>query len=146
MTNNLKQDISSIDDIERIVDHFYSKLMTDPAIGFYFTQIANVDLQSHLPRIVGFWDNLLLGSRVQRSNLFAVHKKLHDNAGFLSNHFDWWLYLFGESIDVYAVGPKADEMKDRAKMIGDSLFRALDSRTEPSVLDGVQHYSPTNKD
>ncbi len=145
MAVDKKCDICGESDIENIISHFYTTLLSDPAIGFYFTDIAKINLESHLPKIVLFWHRLLFGRGSQRSNLFAVHKALHEKAGLLKDHFDWWLHLFGESIDAHAIGPKAELMKERAAMIATSMFKALENGEPAPALEGVHFFDASGE-
>ncbi|NNC98604.1 MAG: hypothetical protein HKN85_00320, partial [Gammaproteobacteria bacterium] len=55
-----KKDVAKRADIEQIVTRFYEDALADPIIGFIFTDIAQIDLQKHLPVIVDFWDDVVL--------------------------------------------------------------------------------------
>ena len=37
------------------------RVMTDPIIGFIFTDVAHLDLEAHVPVIADFWETVLLG-------------------------------------------------------------------------------------
>lgn len=139
MTN----DISSRTDIEAIVASFYKRLIDDPAIGFYFTDITAIKLDSHLPKIVAFWETQLFKRPVYRGNFFEAHKHIHLKAALLKDHFDWWLVLFNKAIDQHAAGPTAEKMKARATLIATSMERALTHNESPTGLIGLGIYTPT---
>ena len=40
---------------------FYGKAMSDPVIGWLFTDVARLDLEAHVPQIASFWETVLLG-------------------------------------------------------------------------------------
>ena len=50
----MKTDIRNRKDIELLVDTFYDKIKTDAVIGFLFTEIAQVNWETHLPRMYDF--------------------------------------------------------------------------------------------
>jgi len=56
-----KNDIHCYEDLKALVDHFYSKAMQDPIIGFFFTQVSPIKLQTHTPKVAHFWQNVLFG-------------------------------------------------------------------------------------
>ena len=41
-------DIATREDIEKLVDGFYAQALKDPVIGFLFTEVAQIDLPTHL--------------------------------------------------------------------------------------------------
>jgi hemoglobin len=55
----MKKYIVSRADIDRLMNHFYSKATKDDVIGYIFTDIAKLDLEHHLPIIGDFWETLL---------------------------------------------------------------------------------------
>ncbi len=48
-------DIETRADCERLVRAFYGRALTDPIIGFIFTDVAELDLDAHVPQITAFW-------------------------------------------------------------------------------------------
>ena len=58
-----RHDIETREDCERLVRAFYGRALTDPIIGFIFTDVAKLDLEAHVPTITSFWETVLLGSR-----------------------------------------------------------------------------------
>lgn len=57
----IKKDILIREDIELLVNTFYDKIKKDDTIGYFFTEIANVDWPTHLPKMYDFWESILLG-------------------------------------------------------------------------------------
>jgi len=55
----MKKDIENREDIDLLMESFYSKAMTDEQIGYIFTDVAKLDLEHHLPIIGDFWEALL---------------------------------------------------------------------------------------
>lgn len=49
------KDITDRKDIEKLVEDFYLKALNDRKIGFIFTEVAEIDIQKHLPVISDFW-------------------------------------------------------------------------------------------
>ena len=56
-----KQDIQNFDDLHCIVKQFYSQAMQDPIIGFFFTQVSPIELETHTPKVALFWQKVLFG-------------------------------------------------------------------------------------
>ena len=51
-------DIASRQDIEKVVEAFYTKVKADELIGSIFSE---VDWPHHLPVMYNFWSSILLG-------------------------------------------------------------------------------------
>ncbi|MET0600617.1 MAG: group III truncated hemoglobin, partial [Baekduia sp.] len=58
-----RPDIQTREDCERLVRTFYGRALTDPLIGWIFTDVAKLDLEEHVPTITSFWETMLLGAR-----------------------------------------------------------------------------------
>ena len=53
------KDIETIEDIELLVNTFYSKVRKDDVIGFLFNDVAKTNWEEHLPKMYLFWRALL---------------------------------------------------------------------------------------
>lgn len=141
-----RSDIASPADIDRMVAALYGKLLKDAIVGFFFNDIARIDLAEHLPRISAFWQQQLLGRPGYQGQTFAVHSTLQKKAALTDGHFHRWLFLFDQTIDELFAGPLADAAKIRARNIARSMQQALAQRhpTEMAPTAGVQHQPPHN--
>ncbi len=70
-------DIASRADCETLVRAFYSQALTDPVIGFIFTDVAHLDLEEHVPVITSFWETILLGAATYGGGAFRPHAELN---------------------------------------------------------------------
>ena len=124
----MKLDLKDRTDIDRLMNAFYSKVLTDPVIGYIFTDVAKLDLDHHLPIIGDFWETLLFRtgdySRHGRNPL-AVHKELDAKTPLEPRHFERWLKIFGETVDELFEGPTADLIKLRASAIAARMLEFL---------------------
>jgi hemoglobin len=145
-----KPDIQTSADIDRLIEAFYARVLIDPIIGFFFTDIARIDLQKHLPLISAFWKLQLLGEIGYKGQTFAAHKDLHAQAELTEDHFHRWLYLFEKTIDELFAGPRAETAKQRAHAIARSMLRALASQPispeRAEELRGVQQVAPRRRE
>ena len=113
-------DISSRADIDALMVSFYGRAMTDPVIGHLFTEVAELDLEHHLPVIGDFWESTLFGSGVYSRhgrNPLLVHGDLDRKARLEPQHFQRWLALFNASVDESFAGTRAEYAKQRGFMI-----------------------------
>jgi hemoglobin len=114
----MKQDIKTTEDIQLLVESFYSKTTQDPEIGFIFTQIAKTDFEHHLPIMVAFWDFLLLNKTGFQGNMMRTHIDLHQKIPLTEAYFDRWLAIWNTNVDELFAGEKAEDAKQRALTIG----------------------------
>ncbi len=116
------KDIETRHDIECLLTHFYSQALQDEIIGFIFTDVAKINLKSHLPIVTDFWETLLLGTNSYRGNPMAKHQQLHGMMTLTAVHFDRWLLLFHNAVDELFEGRRATEAKARAQAIATSMY------------------------
>lgn len=117
--------LSSREDIDCLLRAFYARAMTDPVIGYIFTDVAKMDLAAHLPVIGNFWEKVLLQRPVYTGNPLAVHRVLHAASPLRAEHFDRWLTLWSDCVDRRFEGPLALEAKQRAVMIAAAMQHHL---------------------
>ncbi len=113
----MKKDISSRQDLLEWVSLFYEKLLADDSISYLFTDIAQIDLDHHLPVLVDFWDSVLFQSDTYHKNAMQPHIALHHKSPLLPQHFETWLRYFNESVNELFEGEKAFIAKERALSI-----------------------------
>jgi len=112
-----KPDITKRADIELVIEKFYDKLLVDELVGFLFTEVIQLNLKEHLPRLVDFWEDQLLGSNKYSGNPMRVHLNLHVKEPLKKEYFERWLLHFNQTIDERFSGMKAHLAKERALSI-----------------------------
>jgi hemoglobin len=136
-------DIATREDCERLVRAFYGRAMTDPVIGFIFTDVAHLDLEAHVPEITSFWETILLGAQTYGGGAFAPHYALHQKVTLRGGHFARWLGLWTMTVDELFEGPVAEEAKAHAERVANAFHRRLQSLTPdepaPDGLTVVRH-------
>ena len=110
-----KNDIQNQDDLYFLVDKFYIELLADQRISYIFTDVVKVKIQEHLPILVTFWSQIVLGTGGYTNNLTNIHLKVDQLEHLTTELFDIWLTHFHETIDNYFAGKNADEIKLQAK-------------------------------
>lgn len=118
----MKTDIKNRADIERLVDSFYEKIREDKSIGYFFTEIAKVDWNIHLPRMYDFWENILFSTGNYDGNPMAAHKGLSKKCEINAKHYQKWNKLFSATVDDLFYGEKANEIKKRALNISSAMM------------------------
>jgi len=125
-------DIESRADCERLVRAFYGRALTDPVIGWIFTDVAHLDLEAHVPRISAFWETILLGAQSYRGGAFAPHAVLHARVGLRAGHFERWLWLWRSTVDELFAGERADIAKAHAERVAHAFHSRLEAMTADS--------------
>ena len=123
----MKYDIQYRDDIIKLVDKFYEKVVKDDIIGHIFNEVVHVDWKAHLPRMYDFWENILFYTGNFDGNPMSTHKTLNQRTPMDFTHFNRWNTIFFETVDSFFKGDKAEEIKKRALNISKAMMdKALD--------------------
>lgn len=118
----MKRDIKNREDIEKLVTIFYDKVKQDPAISYFFDDVAKVNWEKHLPKMCDFFENILLSSGNYDGNPMVAHEELHKKSEVKENHFERWKSLFDAAVDELFIGVKAEEVKRRATNIAGAMM------------------------
>jgi hemoglobin len=110
-------DIRDLADLERLITRFYGKLMVDPTIGHFFTEVVQLDLAHHIPRIAAFWESTLFQTGSYQGDTMGIHLKLHERSSMEEVHFEVWVQHFQATVDEMFLGLNAELAKQRAYSI-----------------------------
>lgn len=108
-----KHDITTIEDIQLMVNTFYKKAQVDDLLGPVFNAKIQ-DWDKHLNIMYGFWQSVLLRQPSYHGAPFAKHISLPIQRG----HFTRWVELFSANVDELFEGEVAADAKERAKQLG----------------------------
>jgi len=114
-------DLDSPAHIERFVKAFYVQVLRDPELAPIFLEVANIDLDKHLPLICSYWEKLLLGNPSYQRHTMNIHRDVHAQQPFTEAHFNRWLALFTETCSQLCSGPYADKAKRTATRIASNM-------------------------
>lgn len=117
-----RNDIQTIDDIQLLVDTFYTRIQQDDMLGIIFNQNIQDRWPQHLNKMYSFWQTILLEEPTYNGRPFPPHAHLP----ITKVHFDHWLSLFTETIDHLFEGPKTEEAKWRAQKMATMFLSKLD--------------------
>jgi hemoglobin len=121
----MKKDIETREDVEMLVNTFYSKVRGNAVIGYIFNDVAKVDWEHHLPKMYSFWAGLLLGERGFTGNPMQRHIELSKQTTMSEVEFAEWLLLFNQTTDELFEGEKADEAKIRGANIARLMLHKI---------------------
>lgn len=108
------QDIQTREDLEQLLWAFYRKLLQDPAISYIFTDVAKINLETHMPSLTDFWEQMLLERNGYRKNVMQIHLDLNAEELLTQEHFAIWLNHFNSTMDEMFAGEIAENAKTRA--------------------------------
>lgn len=130
-------DLDSPEDIAELVRRFYADVAQDDLLGPMFNDVAQVDWSEHLPKLTAFWCRALLGLPGYSGNPFQAHGRVNALEAFTPAHFERWLSLFHETLDLGWVGP----LTDRAGALADNVARV---HSQQLIGRGVVIESPSS--
>jgi hemoglobin len=91
--------------------------VNDAEIGFFFTKVLPLNMQTHIPLIADFWESILLDHPTYKGDPMQAHRHIHQLHAFEHKHFDRWVQLFCFTIDSLFSGNVAEKAKQRATSI-----------------------------
>ena len=109
------KDILTQSDLYFLVDAFYEKLLNDHLISYIFTDVVKIKIEEHLPILVTFWSQAILGTGGYTNNLTNIHLKVNELESLTPELFDIWLVHFNNTVNENFMGNNADEIKKQAQ-------------------------------
>jgi hemoglobin len=111
------RDLDAPDQIAEMVRRFYADVAQDDLLGPMFNDVARVDWSEHLPKLAAFWCRALLGQPGYQGNPFRAHALVHARQPFTAAHFERWLTLFDETLELGWVGPNVERARQLASNV-----------------------------
>ena len=111
------KDIQTQADLYLLVDEFYKKLLSDESIRFIFTDVIKIKIEEHLPILVVFWSQAILGTGGYVKNLTQIHLDINAKERLTPELFNIWLNHFYATVDKNFKGEKAEQIKTQALSI-----------------------------
>ena len=110
-------DIEHRNDIQKLVETFYTSVKEDDLIAHFFNEVVVFNWEEHTTIIVSFWEKILLGTGNYQGNPMTKHLALNQLSPLKKEHFERWLLIWETTINKLFKGVKAEEAKERAKSI-----------------------------
>jgi hemoglobin len=111
------RDLDDPDEIAEMVRRFYADVAQDDLLGPMFNEVAQVDWSEHLPKLTAFWCRALLAQPGYEGNPYRAHLLVHACRPFTRAHFERWLDLFHETLDLGWSGPRVEQAKSLARKV-----------------------------
>lgn len=119
-------DIESREDIAHLMREFYGRMFKDEVMGPIFIDVAQMDLEAHIPIMCDFWELQLFQKPGYRGGMMMVHFELHMKTELEHHHFMRWLDYWYETLDALFDGPRATWAKTVASRVGRNMNQRLD--------------------
>ena len=97
-----------------MVRRFYFDVAQDDLLGPLFNDVARVDWPEHLEKLTAFWCRALLSQPGYEGNPYRAHQQVHARSAFTPAHFERWLQLFYDTLEVGWRGPHTDRAREFA--------------------------------
>ena len=127
------RDLDDPTEIAEMVRRFYQDVAQDDLLGPVFNDVAEVDWAEHLPKLTRFWCRALLGIEGYQGNPFRAHADVHARSPFTLPHFERWLELFHDTLELGWVGPNTDRALELAANVAAVHSHQLVGRSPAGV-------------
>lgn len=118
----MKKEIQSRFDVEELVHTFYVEVRKDKLLGPIFDHMIQREelWEHHLTKLVDFWEVNLLKTGKYEGTPIELHLWVDMQISYKMNqtHFDRWLALWHENLNLRFTGEIAKNAHDRAENIG----------------------------
>lgn len=115
------KDIENQEDLYFLVDEFYKKLLQDDTISYIFTDVVKIKIEEHLPILVTFWSQAILGTGGYTNNLTQIHLDIDKKEHLTPALFNIWLNHFYDTVNAFFDGKNAEIIKTQALNIATVL-------------------------
>ena len=132
-----RPDIETRADCERLVRAFYGRALVDQFLGYIFTDVAHLDLDTHVPQITSFWETILLGAQSYTGGAFRPHAELNLKVPLRAGHFERWLWLWSMTVDELFEGGRAELAKSHARRVATAFYRRLQGLPDEDTPPGT---------
>ncbi len=122
-----KPEIQKREDIALLVNTFYTKVQKNDTLSVYFSEVANVNWEKHLPVMYDFWSSILLNIPVYLGNPLEKHIDLHNKKPLTQLAFKEWELLFHQTVDELYMGKVAN----KAKLTASKIARIMQTKIIP---------------
>jgi hemoglobin len=125
MPTSRGRDLDDAIEIREMVRRFYVDVAQDDLLGPMFNEVARVDWPEHLQTLTAFWCRALLSQPGYDGSPLRAHQSVHARRAFTPAHFERWLDLFDETLDLGWAGPRVDKAKAFARRVAEVHAKEL---------------------
>lgn len=111
--------------IHDLVVEFYREVVLDEVLEPIFGEAAEVDWVQHIPKLIDYWCQILLGEGSPAGSVTAVHRHLHGIEPIRAEHCDRWYLLWARCVDARWAGRTAEHAKAHAAALMAGMSRHI---------------------
>lgn len=115
------KDIQNQTDLYLLVDAFYKALLNDDRISYIFTEVVKIKISEHLPILVTFWSQAILGTGGYSNNLTQIHLDIDKKEHLTPELFAIWIDHFNTTVDELFAGENSIKIKQQAQQLSTIL-------------------------
>lgn len=116
------KEIMAMEDIELLVDTFYSRVREDELLGPIFGERLEDKWEEHLAKMYRFWQTLLLWEHTYHGSPLMPHLDMPVE----KKHFERWVEIFHQTVDDLFAGEVAEEAKWRGNRMAEMFNYKID--------------------
>lgn len=134
----MKKDIQNRVDLSVLIHAFYSKIRANEEIGPIFNETIK-DWDSHLEKLIDFWESNLFAVRKYSGNPMLVHAKVDEQSHHTLDPtlFGLWLNLWFDTLEELFTGENVEILKRRARKMGTVLLVAIYEKRGSGYSDSI---------
>lgn len=125
------KNLETREDIELLVNTFYSKVVVDDTIGYFFKDIIDVNWDTHLPKMYSFWESILFGQMTYKGNPMQKHFPINQMEAMEKKHFERWLQLWKNTIEENFEGENASVAITKSENIANLMAYKMEMARKP---------------
>lgn len=118
----IDKEIMAMEDVQLLVDTFYSKVREDELLGPIFEDRLAGKWEEHLAKMYRFWQTLLLGEHTYYGSPLMPHLDMPVE----KKHFQRWVEIFHQTVDDLFTGEVAEEAKWRGNRMAEMFNYKID--------------------
>jgi hemoglobin len=136
------RDLDDRAQVAEMVRRFYADVAQDDLLGPMFNDVARVDWSEHLPKLTDFWCRMLFAEPGYEGNPLRAHQRVHARRPFTAAHFERWLELFFDTLELGWVGPNTEKVKAFATKVARVHAAQLLGTNEAAAAAGTDATTP----
>jgi hemoglobin len=129
-----RQLLDSRENIELLVNQFYTRVKADDLLGPVFNNTENFSWETHIPIMIDFWESLLLGTMKYKGNVMVKHIELHRRTPLRKEQFDQWKKLFYATLDEFFEGVNVAEARRRVEAMAPLMLYKLQQSEQKGFI------------
>jgi hemoglobin len=122
----MKKDITTLKDIQFLIDTFYAEVKKDPLLGPIFNARLSNRWDMHHRKLYRFWHTVLL----RRPDYFGDPVPMHFDMNINESHFDRWLKIWTDTVDASFEGMISERAKFRGKTMANAFLTKIKRHLE----------------